>query len=274
MLEFMPKEITETAESWDLPDGHESWKVGDELFSYAALAVRSVKELLSLFENKSVSFAAISQYLEKYYSNVDDLYHATSDIDLLKENKSCLTDVEINKILRAVAKITLDTIERDLKELYIKNDALTKLRNEHLTSKVKEVVFDSGKSAIFLAGLDHPKDPYVISYVKKLNKMSGIPYLFLIAKPFVTFDSIQKSYDELFMNAKVEGYKAATSAVVENNTTEPISEEVYFNDLKALLLNFDVDKIDLDLNHFGEWLHISIEILIRLALPIAPKVDS
>jgi hypothetical protein len=276
VFRYIPKEISQTAGTWDLPDDNDAWKLSHELFFYAKSAVSCVKDLLSLFDNKSFSFNTLSKYLETYYSDVDVIYREIPEIALLKENESHLTDIEINKLKNKIyciiANITLITIDENFNILHTQEAAVTKLRNEHLTCKVKDVVFTSGKSATFFTGSNHARDPYVISYVKNLNKMFHIPYLFLIPKPFITPDSIQKSYNKLFMNAKAETKQPEMNETCTVQVKEPINEEEHFNNLKNLLLSFDVDKIDMDLNHFGKWLYISNEILKRLSLPIAPKI--
>lgn len=263
---YIPKEITETAESWDLPDDNDGWNTSHELFFYAKTVAISVKELLLLFDNKNKSNLSnlLSNFIEKFYSS--DMYQIIPEISLLKESENSLSNIEIDRLIHTIYKniinITLNCVDENLDRLFKIETSVTELRNAYLAAKVKDVVL-SGKSGIFLTGSNHIQDPYVISYAKNINKMNHIPYLFLIPKPFITHDSIQKSFNRIFMNAKNETKETNTVLLnkIENKVEEPKSPEEHFNNMKNSLLSFDVDKIDMDLNHFGIWLYISKEIL-------------
>lgn len=261
IFKWLPQELAENAESWDLADDSSCWDVLNisEMVNFTQNVVREIKELISL-HGKNLSFKDFSEYFEKYYQNkpqeIAELLALKEKVFTEEEElkaKNMIYSVHIKRILNSVDSMASQCNENV--------SLLSGPRNSSLCLKAYKLFLQSKKNQVIaFGGSDHTRDPYIIAKAKELYKDFGIPFLFLIPLfPSIDLKAMESSLNRAFSNFNSGDEKTILIPVNKIDleaTFKKLPTENVNQVCKEYIINCQVETINSDIEHFGKWLNI------------------
>lgn len=274
-LKYLREEIAELAGSWDVSDNNSISELYLAHYQLSITIIRIIQKLLILCDDENKDFSLfIDECFEE--SLALKIYDDIPEINHLKENQEILGCCEKFKLTKLIYKKLVvfmlafftDELEKYKKPL---QEAST-IRNAYLINNIIELLLTSQKSGIFLAGNNHANNSTLLSEIKRFSRQTAIPFLVLIPKETVTENSINSSHKKLFPNSscqvkkiireKDEKVEKLFSLISQDESLQVVQNANDFQHLKNCLINCEIEKIDRNANHYGEWLSLSFALLM------------
>lgn len=250
-LSFIPKEIAETAEIWDLDEEPEFFHECRSLINIGKLFFSIVSEDPT-FSSLLKFVKEVSQYKIFFNTFVIYLYPILQKFSK-EENIEKIDEVTYLELVSFCYK----WVKEKQDEQYNKVFGMLKNRNESLCSKVF-ADYKNEFSSIFVAGSLHVQDNLVCEFFNKKK----VDHLLLLPKKNIKIDSIEEAYRKIFQTDCFV-FELMMKETIEGSEEE-ISLDIERQDLLEMISNLSIKEILEDKHEMSQRLGLLKNILKRL----------